>query len=103
MGYITEKLKSSICEGWTNWKVNTEISNEELTSEFKENSEITVSCSMSAIKFTTQAEEISEEQCQCKNILDSQNNANEELKRLSHQLEQITRRMEMLENRVGQR
>ncbi|KAG8570374.1 hypothetical protein GDO81_011245 [Engystomops pustulosus] len=66
----------------------------QFSSELKgENSEITVSCSMSAIKFTTQAEEKAEEQCQCKNIMEYQSNANEE----------ITRRMEELENRVGQR
>ncbi|XP_068093805.1 matrilin-2 [Hyperolius riggenbachi] len=104
MGYITEKLKSSICEGWTSWKENTDLSNQELSSELKENSEITVSCSMSGYKFTTQAEETStDEQCQCKNIMEFQNNASEEVKRLSHQLELMTRRMEMLENRVGQR
>ncbi|KAG9469252.1 matrilin-2 [Eleutherodactylus coqui] len=104
MGYITEKLKSSICDGWSNWKTTTDLSNQEFSSELRENSEITVSCSMSAIKFTTQAEErIKEEQCECKNIMEFQNNANEEVKRLTHQLEQITRRMEELENRVGQR
>ncbi|XP_075069947.1 matrilin-2 [Mixophyes fleayi] len=105
MGYITEKVKSSICEGWSNWKATTDLSNQDYSSELKaENSEITVSCSMSAIKFTTQAEEKpNEEQCQCKNIMEFQYNANEEVKRLTHQLEQITRRMEDLENRVGQR
>ncbi|XP_075684159.1 matrilin-2 [Rhinoderma darwinii] len=105
MGYITEKLKSSICDGWSNWKTTTDLSNQEFSSELKgENSEITVSCSMSAIKFTTQAEEkANEEQCQCKNIMEHQYNANEEVKRLTHQLEQITRRMEELENRVAQR
>lgn len=105
MGYITEKLKSSICDAWSNWKTTTDLSNQEFSSELKgENSEITVSCSMSAIRFTTQAEEKdNEEQCQCKNIMENQYNANEEVKRLTHQLEQITRRMEELENRVGQR
>ncbi|XP_063780220.1 matrilin-2 isoform X2 [Pseudophryne corroboree] len=105
MGYITEKLKSSICEGWINWKETTDLYNQEYTSELKgENSEVTVSCSMSAIKFTTQAEENpAEEQCQCKNIMEFQYNANEDVKRLTQQLEQITRRMEDLENRVGQR
>ncbi|XP_075172350.1 LOW QUALITY PROTEIN: matrilin-2 [Anomaloglossus baeobatrachus] len=105
MGYITEKLKSSICDGWTNWKTTTDLSNQEFSSELKgENSEITVSCSMSAIKFMTQAEEKSnEEQCQCKNIMEFQYNSNEEVRRLTQQLQQITQRMEELENRVGQR
>ncbi|KAM9308439.1 matrilin-2 [Gastrophryne carolinensis] len=85
MGYITEKLKSSICEGWTNWKLNTDISNQELTSELKENSEITVSCSMSAIKFTAQEDKSTEEQCQCKSIMEFQSTANEEIKRLTQQ------------------
>ncbi|CAH2285645.1 matrilin-2 isoform X3 [Pelobates cultripes] len=103
MGYITEKLKTSICEGWSNWKRPTDLSGQtsELTSG---TSEVTVSCSMSAIKFISQAEEKSaEEQCKCKNIMDFQNNANEEVKKLTHKLEEITRRMEILENRVGGR
>ncbi|XP_053323171.1 matrilin-2 isoform X1 [Spea bombifrons] len=104
MGYITEKLKSSICEGWNNWKRTTDMSNLDTSSEFKAEREITVSCSMSAIKFTTQAEDKSaEEQCKCKNIMEFQSSASEEVKRLTHQLEEITRRMELLENRVGQR
>uniref|UniRef100_A0A6I8SDE6 Matrilin 2 n=1 Tax=Xenopus tropicalis TaxID=8364 RepID=A0A6I8SDE6_XENTR len=94
MGYITEKLKSSICE--------------ELSSELKSgSSEVTVSCSMSTIKLTTQAEEkATEDQCKCKNILDFQNSATEEVKRLTQQyilLDAVTRRLEQLEKRVGQK
>uniref|UniRef100_A0A8C5MT00 Matrilin 2 n=1 Tax=Leptobrachium leishanense TaxID=445787 RepID=A0A8C5MT00_9ANUR len=105
MGYITEKLKSSICEGWTNWKPTIDLSNPDLSSEFKAgSSEVTVSCSMTALKFTSQSEEKStEEQCQCKNIMDFQSNANEEMKRLTQQLAEMTRRMQILENRLGER
>ncbi|XP_073406539.1 matrilin-2 isoform X2 [Dendrobates tinctorius] len=105
MGYITEKLKSSICDGWSNWKTPADLSNQEFSSELKgESSEITVSCSMSAIKFMAQAEEkADEERCQCKNIMEFQYNSNEEVRKLTEQLQQITRRMEELENRVGQR
>uniref|UniRef100_A0A8C5MWS9 Matrilin 2 n=1 Tax=Leptobrachium leishanense TaxID=445787 RepID=A0A8C5MWS9_9ANUR len=60
MGYITEKLKSSICEGWTNWKPTIDLSNPDLSSEFKAgSSEVTVSCSMTALKFTSQSEDCS--------------------------------------------
>ncbi|XP_053571210.1 matrilin-2 [Bombina bombina] len=101
MGYITEKLKSSICEGWSSLKQTVDVIHPGLLSEPKaESKEVTVSCSMTAVKFTTQAEE---EQCQCKSIMDYQNKASEEVKMLSHQLKEITRRMELLENRVGQR
>ncbi|KAM4704936.1 matrilin-2 [Rhinophrynus dorsalis] len=99
MGYITEKLKSSICEGWNDWKLT------DLASESKgESSEVTVSCSVAAIKFTTPSEEKSvEDQCKCQNIMNFQYSATEEVKRLTHQLEEMTRRMELLENRVGQK
>ncbi|MEE6511531.1 hypothetical protein FKM82_018119 [Ascaphus truei] len=105
MGYITEKLKSSICEGWSNWKHSTDFPKPDLTSESRaESSEVTVSCSMSSIKFATQAEEKSTvEQCKCENIMEFQNSANQEVRKLTDQLEEMTRRMELLENRVGQR
>ncbi|XP_041422496.1 matrilin-2 isoform X1 [Xenopus laevis] len=101
MGYITEKLKSSICEGWSK---NADISNSEFSSELKSgNSEVTVSCSMSTIKLTTQAEGgVTEDECKCKNVLDFQSSATEEVKRLKQQLVAVTQRLERLERKMGQ-
>ncbi|OCT74908.1 hypothetical protein XELAEV_18033897mg [Xenopus laevis] len=101
MGYIMEKLKSSMCEGWSK---TPDVSNPELSSELKSgNSEVTVSCSMSTIKLTTQGEGgVTEDQCKCKNILDFQISTTEEVKKLKQQLETVTQRLERLEKRMGQ-
>ncbi|XP_069477509.1 matrilin-2 isoform X2 [Ambystoma mexicanum] len=108
MGDITEKLKASICEGWTKRRKQmdprvAEVS-EEPAAPFARSSGEPGSCSIPAIHFKTLVEEnqlgAKDDRCRCKNIMESQNHANEDVRKLTQQLEEITRRMEALENRV---
>lgn len=106
MGVITEKLKASICEGLTQRNGQTEHLLPEVAEEpvSSKGSAESGSCSIPLIHLKTRLEEnlldASEEQCKCKNIMELQNHANEDVRKLTQQLEEITKRMEALENRV---
>ncbi|XP_029447628.1 matrilin-2 [Rhinatrema bivittatum] len=110
MGDITEKLKTRICEGWTQRQQEPEIPNSAFLTESKSSSRgapLPFSCSIPTVRFrpwvAEKPLEENEDHCKCKNLVESQNNANEEVRRLTKQLEAITQRMEALENRLRYR
>ncbi|XP_030072910.1 matrilin-2 [Microcaecilia unicolor] len=110
MGNITKKLKARICEGWTQRAEKPEIPNSVFLAESKSSSRgapLPFTCSIPTVQFRPLVEDTpldeKDDQCKCKNIVESQNNANEEVRRLTKQLEAITQRMEALENRLRYR
>nr|XP_033790220.1 matrilin-2 isoform X2 [Geotrypetes seraphini] len=106
MGNITEKLKYRICEGWSQRQEKPEIPSPESKSSSR-GAPLPFTCSIPTIQFRPLYEDTpldeNEDQCKCKNLVESQNSANEEVRRLTKQLEVITQRMEDLENRLRYR
>ncbi|XP_038601804.1 matrilin-2 isoform X2 [Tachyglossus aculeatus] len=133
MGEISEKLKRGICEALEYSRQHRDSSAGTLYKMARQSSEsepVTVSirdllsCSNFAMqhrylfeddslsqsagrlahaKSAGSRSEEKQDQCKCENLLTFQNYANEEVRRLTRQLEEMTKRMEVLENRLRYR
>ncbi|XP_043363496.1 matrilin-2 isoform X7 [Dermochelys coriacea] len=124
MGEISEKIKKQICEAleesdphqdpltWRPHKTGPHSSGSEPASIAVTD---LLACSNFAVhhKYLFEEESVSQsttrsanalkdkkEQCNCENLMTFQNHANAEVKKLTQRLEEITKRMEALENRL---
>ncbi|XP_069076625.1 matrilin-2 isoform X2 [Pleurodeles waltl] len=91
MGVLTEKLKASICEGLTQRNNQTEHIFPDVTEKPapSKGSKDSGSCSIPLNHFKAGIEEnrldAAEEHCKCKNIMELQNHANEDVRKLTQQ------------------